>query len=45
MFKFLTSLDLRHKKVLVVGCGFGEDTLRLAKLGGDVYAFDLIRGC
>ena len=37
MFEFLTSLELKGKKILVVGCGFGEDALRLAKLGGDVY--------
>ena len=41
MFEFLISLELKGKKILVVGCGFGEDALRLAKLGGDVYAFDL----
>lgn len=29
------------RKVLVVGCGFGDDALRIAKAGGDVYAFDL----
>jgi ubiquinone/menaquinone biosynthesis C-methylase UbiE len=29
------------KKVLVVGCGFGDDALRIAKLGADVSAFDL----
>ncbi len=41
MFAYLLTLDLQGKRVLVVGCGFGEDALRLAKLGADVYAFDL----
>ena len=33
--------DLRGKKFLVPGCGFGEDAIRLASLGADVYAFDI----
>jgi len=33
--------DLKGRRVLVVGCGFGDDALRLAKLGVEVYAFDL----
>ena len=37
---FFNSL-LKDKKVLVVGCGFGDDALRLAKLGARVSAFDL----
>jgi ubiquinone/menaquinone biosynthesis C-methylase UbiE len=41
MFTLLSNLDLMGKRVLVVGCGFGDDALRLAKLGADVYAFDL----
>jgi ubiquinone/menaquinone biosynthesis C-methylase UbiE len=41
MYEFLTRHDLKGKKLLVVGCGFGDDALRLAKLGADVYAFDL----
>jgi ubiquinone/menaquinone biosynthesis C-methylase UbiE len=41
MYAQLSSLDLKGKKVLVVGCGFGDDALRIAKLGADVYAFDL----
>lgn len=41
MYTYLTELDLQGKKILVVGCGFGDDALRLAKLGADVYAFDL----
>ena len=41
MFEYLVSCNLRDKKVLVVGCGFGEDALRIAKLGANVSAFDL----
>lgn len=41
MYEYLLSCDLRNKRVLVVGCGFGEDALRLAKLGADVSALDL----
>lgn len=41
MYTFLLDQQLSGKKVLVVGCGFGDDALRLAKKGGDVYAFDL----
>jgi ubiquinone/menaquinone biosynthesis C-methylase UbiE len=33
--------DLRGKRVLVPGCGFGEDAVRFAELGADVYAFDI----
>ena len=41
MYTHLMNADLRGKKVLVAGCGFGEDAIRLAKLGACVYAFDL----
>lgn len=41
MYAYLNKCDLRGKRVLVVGCGFGDDALRLAKLGADVSAFDL----
>lgn len=33
--------DLRGKTVLVPGCGFGEDAIRIASLGAEVRAFDL----
>lgn len=33
--------DLRGKKVLVPGCGFGNDAVRLARLGAHVFAFDI----
>jgi len=41
MFTYLLDKDLTNKKVLVVGCGFGEDPLNLAKAGAEVHAFDL----
>ncbi len=41
MYSYLSNLDLKGKRVLIVGCGFGGDALRVAKLGADVYAFDL----
>ena len=41
MYAYLVKCDLKNKRVLVVGCGFGEDALRLAKLGAHVSAFDL----
>ncbi len=41
MFAHLLSHDLAGKTVLVIGCGFGDDALRLAKAGARVSAFDL----
>jgi 2-polyprenyl-3-methyl-5-hydroxy-6-metoxy-1,4-benzoquinol methylase len=41
MYAYLVTCDLRSKDVMVVGCGFGEDALRLAKLGARVTAFDI----
>lgn len=41
MYAYLVKCDLKGKRVLVVGCGFGDDALRLAKLGAQVSAFDL----
>ncbi len=41
MFSFIKSHNIRGKSLLVVGCGFGEDALRLAKLGANISAFDL----
>ena len=41
MYVYLTRLGLAGKRVLVVGCGFGDDALRLARLGAEVSAFDL----
>ncbi len=33
--------DIKGKRVLVPGCGFGEDCIRLAALGADVHGIDL----
>lgn len=41
MYALISTYDLVGKDVLVIGCGFGDDALRLAKLGAKVSAFDL----
>ena len=41
MYRFLRSQNLKGKRVLVIGCGFGRDAIRLAKVGAQVEAFDL----
>ncbi len=41
LYGLLMALDLRGKKVLVPGCGFGDDAARLYTLGAAVSAFDL----
>jgi len=41
MYDYLVNVGVRGKRVLVVGCGFGDDAFHLAKLGAEVYAFDL----
>lgn len=41
MYSYILNCDLINKNVLVVGCGFGDDALRIAKLGANVCAFDL----
>ncbi len=33
--------DIKGSRVLVPGCGFGEDAIRLARLGAKVEAFDI----
>jgi ubiquinone/menaquinone biosynthesis C-methylase UbiE len=40
-YDLLMAQQLAGKKVLVPGCGFGEDAIRLALLGAEVYASDL----
>lgn len=40
-YDIIISHNLAGKKVLIPGCGFGEDLLRLAELGADVSGFDL----
>jgi len=41
IFTLLLSMNWEAKKALVVGCGWGQDALHLAKMGASVYAFDL----
>jgi len=41
MYRNLRTMDLRGRNALVIGCGFGHDALRLAKLSTHVDAFDL----
>jgi ubiquinone/menaquinone biosynthesis C-methylase UbiE len=41
VWTYLRSMPLTGSKVLVVGCGWGSDALRFAKLGAQVSAFDL----
>lgn len=40
-YTLLQRHDLRGKRVLVPGCGFGEDAIRIASLGAQVSAFDI----
>ena len=40
-YDLLMAEDLAGKRVMVPGCGFGEDAIRLAKLGAEIHAFDL----
>lgn len=41
MYDRLMACDLAGKSVLVPGCGFGDDAIRIAQLGARVSAFDL----
>lgn len=41
LWAYLLEQDLAGKRALVVGCGYGEDAMRLAKAGAVVSAFDL----
>jgi 2-polyprenyl-3-methyl-5-hydroxy-6-metoxy-1,4-benzoquinol methylase len=43
-YRLAVRASLQGKRVLVPGCGFGEDAIRLACLGAEVYAFDLSPG-
>jgi ubiquinone/menaquinone biosynthesis C-methylase UbiE len=40
-YDLLMTEGLHGKRVMIPGCGFGEDAIRVAKLGAEVYAFDL----
>src|SRR6185312_4501833 len=41
MYGALKRIGMQGRRVLVVGCGFGIDTVRIAKMGAEVYGFDL----
>jgi ubiquinone/menaquinone biosynthesis C-methylase UbiE len=41
VYDYAMRLDLRGKRVLIPGCGLGEDACRFASLGADVYASDI----
>lgn len=41
MYDHILAENVAGKRVLVPGCGFGEDAIRLALLGAQVSAFDL----
>ena len=41
MFAKLKQCDIQDKKVLVIGCGFGDDAMYAAKMGAKVSALDI----
>jgi 2-polyprenyl-3-methyl-5-hydroxy-6-metoxy-1,4-benzoquinol methylase len=41
MYDRVLAADIAGKRILVPGCGFGEDAIRLALLGAEVYGFDI----
>src|SRR6185312_13975268 len=41
MYAILREEHKRLGRTLIVGCGFGDDAVRVAKLGAEVHAFDL----
>jgi 2-polyprenyl-3-methyl-5-hydroxy-6-metoxy-1,4-benzoquinol methylase len=41
LYTWLRSIDLAGKRVLVPGCGFGEDAIRIANMGASVLAYDI----
>ena len=41
LYDILRNMELDGLKVLVPGCGFGEDCIRLAHFGADVYGIDI----
>jgi len=40
-YRLALHANLAGKRIVVPGCGFGEDSIRLACTGAEVYAFDL----
>ncbi|HEY1931047.1 MAG TPA: class I SAM-dependent methyltransferase [Acetobacteraceae bacterium] len=41
LYDILLRHDLKGKRVLIAGCGLGDDACRLARMGASVYAFDI----
>jgi ubiquinone/menaquinone biosynthesis C-methylase UbiE len=41
MYTILLQEKIKGKKVMIAGCGFGDDAFLLSKMGADVYAFDI----
>jgi 2-polyprenyl-3-methyl-5-hydroxy-6-metoxy-1,4-benzoquinol methylase len=41
MYDRVLAAKLAGKRILVPGCGFGEDAIRLGLLGAEVYGFDI----
>lgn len=41
MYQALKVVGVAGQRVLIIGCGFGDDAIRLAKMGATVDAFDL----
>jgi 2-polyprenyl-3-methyl-5-hydroxy-6-metoxy-1,4-benzoquinol methylase len=41
MYDRVLAADIAGKRILVPGCGFGEDAIRLALLGAEVFGFDI----
>jgi SAM-dependent methyltransferase len=41
MYDRVLAADIAGKRILVPGCGFGEDAVRLGLLGAEVYGFDI----
>lgn len=41
MYDRVLAADIAGKRILVPGCGYGEDAIRLAQLGAEVYGCDI----
>lgn len=41
LYDLLITWNVHNRNILVPGCGFGEDAIRLALMGANVYAFDI----
>ena len=40
-YDILGGYELQNMRVLIPGCGFGDDAVRIAHIGAEVYAFDI----